>query len=183
MRVISGTAKGRRLLSLPGRDTRPTTDKVKESIFNIIQFDIEGANVLDLFAGTGQMGIEALSRGARSAVFSDVSAPCLKTIRQNLQTTGFSDLSQVVLKDYKTVISESPKGAFDLIFLDPPYKKGMLSDALRLSTTFDILSPHGIIICESGADEVLTDVPAPYCKGKEYRYGSTKITLFMKTGG
>ncbi len=183
MRVISGTAKGRKLISVSGMDTRPTTDRVKESIFNIIQFDIEGARVLDLFAGTGQMGIEALSRGAKSAVFVDVREECVKTIQKNLQATGFSEKTRVVKSDYRSFISEGLKGAFDLVFLDPPYKGALLNDAIRLSTGFDILYTHGIILCESGSKEELPDVSAPYEKGREYRYGNTKITLYTKTGG
>ena len=183
MRVISGTAKGRKLLSLPGLDTRPTTDRVKESIFNIIQFDIKDANVLDLFAGTGQIGIEALSRGAKSAVFVDSGAECAETIKKNLEHTHFLEQAKVVQKDYKAFFSEQYRRAFDLVFLDPPYKRMILNDALQLSTKFDILSDHGIIICESAADDILPELDAPYVRGKEYRYGSTKITLFLKTGG
>ncbi|MCX7614409.1 MAG: 16S rRNA (guanine(966)-N(2))-methyltransferase RsmD [Clostridiales bacterium] len=180
MRVISGTAKGRKLNTLPGLETRPTTDRIKESIFNIIQFDIDGSNVLDLFAGTGQIGIEALSRGAKSAIFVDLRDECATAIRENLTHTHLSDRAKVIQKDYRAFLSDAHRKAFDLIFLDPPYKKSILNEALQLSTKFDILSDHGIIICESGSDDVIDELPMPYVKGKEYRYGSTKITLFTK---
>ncbi|MDP4109014.1 MAG: 16S rRNA (guanine(966)-N(2))-methyltransferase RsmD [Bacillota bacterium] len=182
MRIISGTAKGRRLLTIPGTDTRPTTDRIKESIFDIIQFSVRDAAVADLFAGTGQMGIEALSRGASNCVFFDIREECVKTIRKNIETAGFKDKAQVCQKDYRTLFSENARNSYDIVFLDPPYRSGLLNEALALSTKFDILKAHGIIICESAADEILTEVHAPYAKGREYRYGSVKITLVSKTG-
>ena len=180
MRVISGTARGRKLKELPGMDTRPTTDKVKESIFNIIQFDIEGRRVLDLFGGTGQMAVEALSRGAKSAVVVDLSPAAAKIIRENLITTGFMDSARVVQSDWRAFLS-SCREQFDLIFLDPPYHTGMLENALELIAGIDILSQHGIIVAESPMDQVLPELAAPYQKGREYRYGKIKVTLYHRT--
>lgn len=180
MRVISGTARGRRLKELPGLDTRPTTDKVKESVFNVIQFDIEGRTVLDLFGGTGQMGIEALSRGAQHVTFVDYAPAAAKIIRENLATVGFSGQAQVVQSDWRAFLT-SCREKFHLIFLDPPYKGEMLENALETIAAIDILSEHGIIICESPLDKQLPDLAAPYEKGREYRYGKIKVTLYHRT--
>ena len=180
MRVISGSARGRRLKELPGMDTRPTTDQVKESIFNIIQFDIEGRKVLDLFAGTGQMGIEALSRGAAHATFVDVAPAAAKIVRENVELTRFTDVSRVMQTDWRAFLS-SCREKFDVIFLDPPYHTDMLENAMQTIAAIDILSEHGIMICESPLDKVLPELAAPYEKGKEYRYGKIKVTLYRRT--
>ena len=180
MRVISGSARGRRLKELPGMDTRPTTDQVKESIFNIIQFDVEGRRVLDLFAGTGQMGIEALSRGAAHATFVDLAPAAAKIVRENVELTRFTDVSKVVQSDWRGFLS-SCREKFDLIFLDPPYRTDMLENAMQTIAAIDILSEHGIMICESPLDKQLPELAAPYEKGKEYRYGKIKVTLYRRT--
>ena len=180
MRVISGTARGRRLKELPGLDTRPTTDQVKESIFNIIQFDVEGRKVLDLFAGTGQMGIEALSRGAAHATFVDMAPAAAKIVRENVELTRFTDVSKVVQSDWRGFLS-SCREKFDLIFLDPPYRTDMLENAMQTIAAIDILSEHGIMICESPLDKELPELAAPYEKGKEYRYGKITVTLYRRT--
>ena len=125
MRVITGTARGRRLKELKGEDTRPTTDRVKEGIFNIIQFDIEGRRVLDLFGGTGQLGIECLSRGAESATFADARSDATRLIRENLEHTGLADRAAVLTADYATVLSAGQE-KYDLVFLDPPYQTKLL---------------------------------------------------------
>ena len=180
MRGISGAARGRRLKELPGLDTRPTTDKVKESVFNIIQFDIEGRRVLDLFGGTGQMGIEALSRGAEHAVFVDLSPAAAGIIRQNLSATGFTGAARVVRSDWRAFLSGC-REKFDLIFLDPPYRADTLENALETIAGIDILTQHGIIVCESPLEKELPNLAAPYEKGREYRYGKIKITLYRRT--
>ncbi len=180
MRVISGSARGRRLKELPGMDTRPTTDQVKESIFNIIQFDIEGRKVLDLFAGTGQMGIEALSRGADHATFVDLAPAAAKIVRENVELTRFAGCAKVVQSDWRGFLS-SCREKFDLIFLDPPYHTDMLENAMQTIAAIDILSEHGIMICESPLDKELPELAAPYEKGKEYRYGKIKVTLYRRT--
>lgn len=180
MRVISGTARGRKLKEPPNMDTRPTTDQVKEAVFNIIQFDVEGRRVLDLFAGTGQMGIEALSRGAREAVFVELAPVAAGIVRQNLATTGFAGSARVVQSDWRAFLSAC-REKFDLIFLDPPYKETMLENALETIAAIDILSEHGIIICESPREKELPDLAAPYEKGRDYRYGKIKVTLYHRT--
>jgi 16S rRNA (guanine(966)-N(2))-methyltransferase RsmD len=181
MRVISGTARGRKLRELPGLATRPTTDQVKEAMFNIIQFDIEGRRVLDLFAGTGQLGIEALSRGADRAVFVDMAGAAAAVVRQNLETAGFTGRAQVVQKDWRAFLSGC-RETFDLIFLDPPYRETALENALETIAGIDILSEHGIIVCESPLEKELPDLAAPYEKGRNYKYGKIKVTLYSKNG-
>ena len=124
MRVITGIARGKRLVTVAGNDiVRPTGDKVKEALFSSIQFDIEGRRILDLFAGSGQLGIEALSRGAQSATFVDINDASLKVVKQNLDSTGLSDKAQVVKSDYATFALRSTQ-KFDIAFLDPPYQAG-----------------------------------------------------------
>ena len=170
MRVITGTARGKRLRELPGLDTRPTTDRVKEGLFNIIQFDIEGRRVLDLFAGTGQLGIECLSRGAASAVFVDRRADAVKLIRENLKLTELQDRARVVAGDSMEFL-RSLRERFDIVFLDPPYEAGLLEPAVAHLTAFDILNPHGIIVAEHPADRSLPAPAAPYRVRRTYRYG------------
>ena len=181
MRVISGTAGGRRLKELKGMDTRPTTDKVKESLFNIIQFDIEGRTVLDLFGGTGQLGIEALSRGAARCTFVDMSRQAAAVIRENVNAVGFAQVSAVQQGDALAFLSGC-REKFGLIFLDPPYQSDLLENCIRAVATFDILSEHGIIVCESALEKVLPELGAPYEKGREYRYGKIKLTVYRRQG-
>ena len=179
MRVITGTARGRKLKDLPGMDTRPTTDKVKESIFNIIQFDVEGRRVLDLFAGTGQLGIEALSRGAERCVFVDSSRAAVNVVKENLAATGFEQQGRVVQSDALSFLT-SCREKFALCFLDPPYASNLLDEALTRIAEIDIMLENGIIICESAADKLLPTLPEPYKMGREYRYGKIKLTLYHR---
>ncbi|MBE6949155.1 MAG: 16S rRNA (guanine(966)-N(2))-methyltransferase RsmD [Ruminococcaceae bacterium] len=178
MRVISGSAKGRRLQEPADYKVRPTTDKVKESIFNIIQFDIEGRKVLDLFAGSGQLGIEALSRGAAYCTFVDKAPDSLKLVRNNIKTTGFGDRAKVVAGDSIGYLAGGEK--FDLIFLDPPYDTDLLEKALEYVKKFDILKENGIMVCESQREKALPELTEPYYLLKEYNYGKIKITTFSR---
>ena len=180
MRVITGTARGRRLKELEGMETRPTTDRVKEGLFSIIQFDIEGRRVLDLFAGTGQLGIEALSRGARECVFVDQQRDAVALIKENLALCQLESGAKVHLGDSLTYLKSGEK--FDLIFLDPPYASGLLEKALTEITRFDICREHGIIVAESADDTVLPAVAAPYSLYREYRYGKIKLTVYHRGG-
>ena len=179
MRVITGTARGRKLKELPGLDTRPTTDKVKESIFNIVQFDVEGRRVLDLFAGTGQLGIEALSRGAERCVFVDASKEAARIIKENVSLTGFADRARVTQGDAMSFLT-SCREKFGLAFLDPPYASDLLDQALERMAAIDIMTENGIIVCESAAESALPELAAPYAKGRDYRYGKIKITLYHR---
>ena len=179
MRVITGLAKGRRLEELPGLDTRPTTARVKEGLFSAIQFDIEGRRVLDLFAGTGQLGIEALSRGAAFCDFVDSAPAALKVVQRNVKICGFEDRATFHGKDFNAFLT-GRRERYGLIFLDPPYASGNLERGLERITTIDIVVENGIIVCESPADQDLPDLPAPYEKGREYRYGKIKFTLYRR---
>ena len=182
MRVITGTARGRRLKELEGMDTRPTTDRVKEGLFNIIQFDIEGRRVLDLFAGTGQLGIETLSRGARSAVFVESRRDAVATVKENLKITDLTDRARVVNGDAISYLA-SCREKFDLIFIDPPYGAKLWESALNTIYQFDILSNHGIIICESPVEEELPAMQPPYFLRRTYRYGKIKLTTYCREEG
>jgi len=179
MRVITGTARGRRLKELEGMETRPTTDRVKEGLFSIIQFDIEGRRVLDLFAGTGQLGIECLSRGASSAVFVDRRADAVKLIKDNLKTTELTDRAKVVSGDSMEYL-RSVREKFDVIFLDPPYAAGLLEVAIAHIARFDILAPHGIIVAEHPAEKSLPALAAPYRLHRTYRYGKIGLTIYRR---
>ena len=181
MRVITGSARGRRLNELKGYDTRPTTDKVKEGIFSAIQFEVEGARVLDLFAGTGQLGIEALSRGAQRAVFVDRRTDAVKLIRENLKVTDLTDRARVVSGDSIEYL-KSIREKFDLILLDPPYAAGLLEPVIALIARFDILSPHGIILAEHPADKTLPALAPPYRLHRTYRYGKIALTVYRRSG-
>jgi 16S rRNA (guanine(966)-N(2))-methyltransferase RsmD len=182
MRVITGTARGKKLLAPEGLSTRPTSDKVKESIFNIIQFDIEGRHVLDLFCGSGQLGIEALSRGAYSCVFADSDRRAADIARKNVESCRFSEQAEVFCADSLGLLSRMKKGRFGLIFLDPPYHGDLLSQALLKICTLDLLAQGGIIICETEFGVSLPELPAPYRVLKEYRYGKTAVVTVTRDG-
>ena len=153
---------------------------MKEALFSVIQFDIEGRRVLDLFAGTGQLGIEALSRGAECAVFVERRRDALQVIRENLEGCGMTDKARVVNGDAMSYLKSGEK--FDLIFLDPPYASGLLEQALEEIVRFDICRRHGIIVAESAADKTLPPLAGPYALYREYRYGKIKLTVYHRDG-
>lgn len=181
MRVITGTARGRKLREPEGMASRPTTDNVKESMFNLIQFDIEGRRVLDLFAGTGQLGIEALSRGASRAVFVDHRQDAAALVRENLRRTHFEDRGEVVCTDFTQYLARCRR-KFRLIFLDPPYAEKSLETAIQRLSEIDILSDGGIIITERPLGKPLAEEFPGLTRSKDYHYGKTTITLLRKTG-
>ena len=176
MRVITGLARGRRLETLPGDNTRPTGEKVKESLFSAIQFDIEGRRVLDLFAGSGQLGIEALSRGASGCVFVDKNTDAVKIIRQNLQHTNLAEKAQVLGTDALAYLTR-PGDRFDLVFLDPPYASELLKPVL--DKVAPLINDGGIIVCETTKDKQL-DVKTFNIR-KQVCYGITKL-VFLEVG-
>ena len=180
MRVISGKARGVQLKTPDGFATRPTADRVKEAMFSIIQFDLPGASVLDLFGGTGQLGIEALSRDARHADFVDEREDACRLIRENLRRTGFAASSQVIRADYASYLRQC-KRKYDIILLDPPYAEVFLENSLNLITEIDILQSGGIIVTERPVGkELLCEFPG-YTRSKDYKYGKTIVSLFRKT--
>ncbi len=179
MRVITGKARGVVLKTPDGLATRPTSDRVKEALFSVINFDIPGKTVLDLFGGTGQLGIEALSRGADRAVFVDAGEPACKLIRENLKRTKLENQARVVRSDYLTFLHNC-KEKFGIIFLDPPYAEVFLENALNCITEIDILQSGGIIVAERPLEkELLLDFPG-YSRSRDYKYGKTLITLYRK---
>ncbi len=173
MKIISGKYRGKNLQTLVGDSTRPTTSRVKESIFNIIQFNIMDSDVLDLFAGCGQMGIECLSRGAKFCDFNDNNKAAFSIIKSNLKEldTNYS-LSSV---DYKDFLKRANK-QYDLIFLDPPYRKNLINDTLFLIKDFKLLKKNGIIVCESNIDDMLDLENLGFYAEKTYKYGTIIIT-------
>lgn len=177
MRVITGIARGHKLVAPEGLDVRPTSDKVKEGVFSSIQFELEGAHVLDLFAGSGQMGIEALSRGAAHAVFVDSSAKSVKCVNENLRNTKLDKLAEVITRDsydYIRLTSQS----FDIIILDPPYRHGHIPKLLPMAAAK--LRDGGSIICEYEKEAGQPDAPEGMTLKKVYSYGKINVAVFVK---
>ena len=179
MRVITGKAKGVVLKTPEGILTRPTTDRVKEALFSIIQFEIPGARVLDLFGGTGQLGIEAISRGAKSAVFVDAREEACRLIRENLRRTKLDPYARVVRADYLDYL-KTCRESFEIILLDPPYAEVFLEKALKMITEIDILQSGGIIIAERPAGKELPWDFSGFIRSKDYKYGKILLTIYRK---
>ena len=179
MRVIAGKAKGIQLNTPEGMLTRPTTDRVKEALFSIIQFELPGAKVLDLFGGTGQLGIEALSRGAASAVFVDSRREACQLIRSNLKKTHFESQSIVVQSDYLDYLNRC-RDSFQIILLDPPYAQVFLENAIKKITEIDILQSGGIIVAERPLGKELPWEFDGYTRSRDYKYGKIILTLYRK---
>lgn len=179
MRVITGIARGKRLKTLEGIDVRPTTDRVKESIFSIIHFDIEGSRVLDLFSGSGQLGIEALSRGAQSAVFVDSSRQSLEVTKDNLSTTGLSSNARLVNMD-SIAFLKGTNSDFDIALLDPPYKKGILTNVLPLLS--QKMTDNGIVVCEHEREFSPLEKVGRLILVKTYSYGKIALSLYKIKG-
>lgn len=175
MRVIAGSARGRKLKTIDGIEVRPTTDRVKEAMFSILQSEIPGATVLDLFSGSGQLGIEALSRGAKRCVFVDSSRESIATTKQNLKTTGLFDQSVVITSDSIAYL-KSCSEHFDIVLLDPPYKSSLLEKALDITPS--ILSSRGVALCETTADYSFSENIKKLSLKKEYRYGKIKLAIY-----
>lgn len=179
MRVITGKARGIQLKTPEGMQTRPTADRVKEALFSIINFDIPGANVLDLFGGTGQLGIEALSRGAAGAVFVDAREDSCKLIRENLRRTKLEKDAKVIRSDYMDYLSRC-REKYSIIFLDPPYAEVFLENAIKRITEIDILQSNGIIVAERPLGKELPWEFEGYTRSKDYKYGKVLLTIYRK---
>jgi len=179
MRVITGKARGVVLKTPEGMATRPTADRVKEALFSIIQFDVPTAKVLDLFSGTGQLGIEALSRDAKYAVFVDERQDACNLIRENLKRTKLEAQARVERSDYLAFL-KACKDKFNIILLDPPYAEVFLENALKMITEIDILETGGIIVAERPLGKELPwDFPG-YSRSRDYKYGKTLLTIYRK---
>ena len=179
MRVITGKARGVQLKTPDGMQTRPTADRVKEALFSIINFDIPGAKVLDLFGGTGQLGIEALSRGAASAVFVDAREESCKLIRENLKRTKLESDAKVIRSDYLEYLNRC-REQYNIIFLDPPYAEVFLENAIKKITEIDILQSDGIIVAERPLGKELPWEFEGYTRSKDYKYGKVLLTIYRK---
>lgn len=177
MRVITGSARGMSLKALEGETTRPTTEKVKEAVFSAIQFDIDGRKILDLFAGSGQLGIEALSRGAESAVFVDSDKNAVKVIKENVEKTKFTEKSRIVQMDSLAFLNMNVQ-KFDIVFLDPPYSTGLLEKSIADVASF--VNEGGIIVCEYPFKDEIPETPEDFTEYKTYRYGRISVTIYRK---
>ncbi len=177
MRVITGTARSKKLVTPKGLDVRPTTDMVKEAVFSAVQFEIEGAFVLDLFAGSGQIGIEALSRGAKGAVFLDKSRDAIAAVKENLKHTQLDDKAKVLLMDSLAFL-KSTQERFDFIFIDPPYEQGICELALPLAV--QAASETCVIFCETRKHEQLPEQVGEFQVKKVYHYGKIKVTQYRR---
>jgi len=177
MRIISGTRRGKKLLSLEGENTRPTLERVKQAFFSAIQFEIAGKTVLDLFSGSGQLGLEALSRGASFCFFNDMSVDACKIIEKNIISCDFSKISQLTCKSYvdcvKIISNRNTK--VSLVFLDPPYSNGLVTSSLELLDEHNILDNGAIIVCESAMNDNI-EHPS-FTLRKQYNYSNIKVTL------
>ncbi|MBP3921565.1 MAG: 16S rRNA (guanine(966)-N(2))-methyltransferase RsmD [Ruminiclostridium sp.] len=179
MRVITGSARGRKLKAPEGYDVRPTSDGVKEAIFSAIQFEIEGRTVLDLFAGSGQLGIEAISRGAKKTVFVDSSQASIKLVRENVEHVGFEKQSEIINMP-NTAFLRTTKETFDIALLDPPYDRKLIQKSLPALT--NIMSDEGVIVCEHEIDCRLPEEVNGFVIVKSKKHGKTGLTIYRKPG-
>ncbi len=177
MRVITGSARGRRLKTLDGIAVRPTTEKVKEAIFSVLHFSLPNARFLDLFAGSGQMGIEALSRGAKLAVFVDQSKAAQEVIKENIKSAGLIQNSRVVAMDACSFV-RSTKDTFDIAFLDPPYNNGLISAVIY--ELAEKMSDDGIIVCEYEKGENVPESAGEFVKTRDYKHSKTMVSVYKK---
>ncbi|MBF0202619.1 MAG: 16S rRNA (guanine(966)-N(2))-methyltransferase RsmD [Desulfamplus sp.] len=183
MRIIAGSCRGRRLKSPENRSIRPTSDRIRESVFNILGNRVEGACVLDLFAGTGALGLESLSRGASSSLFVDIARGACKIIRENIDLCRFSHHADVVAWDMSgpslpRQLLETRDGYFHLIFMDPPYNSGLAAKCLGNSSLVRCLADDGIIIAEHSLNESLHDNFGGLQLSDRRQYGNTLISFF-----
>lgn len=177
MRVITGSLKGKRLTTPDGLDVRPTPERVKEGLFSALHFDLEGRRVLDLFAGSGQLGIEALSRGAASCVFVDSSAVSVKTVKKNIEACGLENVTKVFQSDYFAFCAKS-QDTFDYVFLDPPYAAGLLTPAVK--AVLPLMSDYGAVICEHPPEVKLEEEIGGFYIHRTYRYGKVLVSIYRK---
>ncbi len=186
MRIITGSAKGAKLLTLEGLETRPTAERTKEAVFSMLQFDIEGRKVLDLFSGSGQMALESLSRGAESAVLLDKSKDAVTVIRKNAEKTRLADKCKIYCADCFDYLSRNKGEKFDIVFIDPPYALNLVGKSLSALLKAESLKPTSIVVCESGApdvfggDKTLEDNFEILKSGK---YGVAYVNIFTLKGG
>ncbi len=170
--------------AVPGISTRPTTDKVKEAIFSMIGPYFDGGHVLDLFAGTGGLGIEALSRGMQRAVFIDIEKKSIDTVQMNLRATGLSEQAEVYRNDAARALKALAKREqrFELVFLDPPYKMKVIAELIGSMEEQNLLDPHAVIVVEHDAQDVLDEVIGSFEQQRRAEYGDTAVTIYKQRG-
>lgn len=181
MRVVSGSARGVSLISLEGLETRPTTDRVKESMFNVLQFELYGKRILDLFAGSGALGIEALSRGAAEATFVDQSKKALDVVQKNLKQTRLEGQAVLVCEGFERFLKRTDN-PFDIVFLDPPYASDFAAKAVGLLLERGLLSDRAVVVLEHDREQADTDRLLAAFTKKTYRYGKTFVTFYRNEG-
>lgn len=179
MRIITGEYRGRRLESPAGYDVRPTSDKVKEAVFNIIMNEVWDATCVDLFAGTGNLGLEALSRGAKKCYFGDNSRESINLIKNNVKMCRAEDKSVIIAGDYSKIIGRINEKV-DIFFLDPPYKDGLYENCLEIIDSLDLLSEEGIIVAEHGVRDYVPETVGSLEIIKERKYGKIMVTIYAK---
>ena len=184
LRIITGTAKGKKLKTLEGEATRPTSERIKEAVFSAIQFDVEDRRVLDLFAGSGQMGLEALSRGAESCMFIDSAREAIDIVKENARATGFFDKCKYLVSDYRNYIRKaSGREGFDLVFIDPPYAMECCREAAERLASSGILAKGALVVLESGEEDIAPDTLRGYELVKSTHYGKkTFVNILLYRG-
>lgn len=183
MRIIAGDARGRRINALPGRATRPTSDRVKESLFNILGDRVPDAKVLDLFAGTGNLGLECISRGAKFCIFIDYSREAVKIVRENISLLKYEDNCEVYNNDAMTALDILKRRGikFDIIFVDPPYHKDAIPPILKKLAENDVIDKNGIVAAEHDIKDILPEKVYELTKIKQSVYGNTVISFYIST--
>ena len=181
LKIITGTAKGKRLKTLEGDATRPTSERIKEAIFSSLQFDLEERRVLDLFAGCGQLGLEALSRGSRSVTFVDSSREAMDIVKENATNTGFFDACRYAVSDYRNFIRKaSGRDVYDLVLIDPPYAMECCADALTRLTQAKLLADGAFVVCECGTEDLNPEDFPDFEVKKATHYGKkTTIVILL----
>jgi 16S rRNA (guanine966-N2)-methyltransferase len=184
MRVVSGNCKGRPLKAVPGSTTRPTTDKVKEALFNMIGPYFNGGMGLDLFAGSGGLGIEALSRGLERVIFIDRDTKAIQIVHENIRSCHFEEKAEVYRNDAERALKALIKRelSFDYIFLDPPYKKQQLVSLMEKMDEKQLLNNNGVIVCEHGHEVELPQAVGEFKQIKHEKYGIIAITIYSRVG-
>ncbi len=180
MRIIGGKVRGLKINTLEGEATRPTKDMVREALFSILYDKVYDSVFLDLFAGSGACGIEALSRGAKMAYFCDISPDSIKIIQENVKKAKFEDFSRVFNQDYKQFLGSLSDIQFDIVFIDPPYNKGLGLESINLISSYNLLKKNGIIIYETDKIEVVPDSIGDFEKYKSKNYGRNVLSFFAR---
>lgn len=182
MRVVAGKAKGTQIKNIDGNETRPTKDMVKEALFSILYTKVQDSIFLDLFAGSGGVGIEALSRGANKAYFSDKNKECIDAIRSNIEKTHFTEKAIIINGDFKSTIEKLKNIKFDIIFIDPPYNKGLGIESISLLADNEMLTPDGILIYETDEIENVPEIIKIYERYNYKKYGRNILNFYRRKG-